>query len=361
MQIKHILSDIKNKNFCRIRGKLQLTKTQSNFSDILLFRDRDLENQTRLWINEKTDFENIFSRYQSYEPQLKSFDWPQHFPVRILSGTGSACSGENIFMFFPNVIQQSATNENDVFGLEFIDIWSNIFKSVIFPIASRIFNKDTLIQLLSLQRNLEKTIYLAAVFHEIGHRCGPYRISPNKDTNLKIDSYYLDVLGELSTDALLIKNLNEFPEVMHFVLLQRLFWFGRKGFRHNPLSADVNTDNDCWLGSMIWQELINNKALQKINHKYQINFDSAKTSFLNIIPEIDALIDKDQEQEKQNQILKSWMKKKVRNENNTFLLPESFKILLESLQDVPETPHFQTPYSYECIEELTGVIKNEQI
>ena len=93
------------------------------------------------------------------------------------------------------------------------------------------------LDLFSLQRNLEKTIYLASIFHEIGHRAGPFRISPAKRLGLKVDDERLNILGELATDSLLVQHLAEFPEILHFVIFQRLFWFGRMGFRNNPVQA----------------------------------------------------------------------------------------------------------------------------
>lgn len=360
MQSIDILSDIKCRKFCRVTGQLKLTKTHSNFSDVLISRDCDLEEQTQSWIGQRTSTEKIFHKYKNYDNSLKDFSWPQHYPVRLLSGTGSACSGKNIFMFFPHVLNQTPTIDAEVFGFEFVDIWSNIFRSTIFPIAHRVFTKETLIDLFSLQKNLEKTIYLASVFHEIGHRCGPYKVSPVTTENMRLEPSLLDVMGELSTDALLIKTLTEFPEIVPFVVLQRLFWFGRRGFRHNPISANLNSDNDSWLGSLIWQQLLKDEGLIPMNGKYHLNFDSARKSFTRIIPEIDSLIFTGQDSFSQNQAVKSWMKTKVPSNLDNFILPDSFRSLLEELQDVEEIPHFQTPYSYSYINELLGAIKNEK-
>ncbi len=354
-----ILNDLKTKNYSRIRGQLRLTKTAENYSDILISRDRDLEKQTISWLQERTNANVIFRRYQSYDPKLKDLSWPQHYPVQILSGIGSACSGKNIFMFFPYVLNQKPKDESDVFGLEFIDVWLNIFRSVIFPIANRVFTKETLVNLLSLQKNLEKTVYLASIFHEIGHRCGPYKVSPHLSPKIKLSPFQVDIMGELSTDSLLIKHLSEFPEILQFVVLQRLFWFGRKGFRHDPVSADLNTDNDTWIGSMLWQSFLSNKIITKQGQQFHINFPAAREFFKEIISEIDCIKLEGLEADEQQTVMDEWMKIKVPYLDEKFVLPEDLKNIFQQTQDIEETPHFQTLYTYTLINELNGAIENE--
>lgn len=355
-----ILNNIKNQNFCRIRGDIKLTKTASNYSDVLLSRDCDLEQLTHDWIKSRIQSVKIFERYKQYDNALDNYSWPQHYPVRILTGLGSACSGKNIFMFFPYVLNQSPKNESEVFGLEFIDIWSNIFNTTIFSIANRVFTKETVLQFFSLQKNLEKTIFLASIFHEIGHRCGPYKVSPHLNPQLSLLPHYVDIMGELSTDSLLIKNLKEFPEILHFVFLQRLFWFGRKGFKYDPVSADINTDNDTWIGSLIWQQAIESQALVDVNGRYQVDFDLLKKIFDQIVLEIDSLKLDTYPANEQNSVVRLWMKSKVPNQNGVFILPDSFKKVLENLQDFEEIPHFKMPYSYNYINDLSGALQNEK-
>ncbi|MFN8944228.1 MAG: hypothetical protein ACK5WZ_06350 [Pseudobdellovibrionaceae bacterium] len=355
----NLLKDLQLKNFCRVTGDLKLTKTQTNFSDLLITRDRELELQTQQWISQRCDLNTILQRYQNYDARLKDVSWPQHYPARILSGSGSGCSGNNIFMFFPNVLNQLPQNESEVFGLEFIDVWTNIFKSTIFAIAHRLFDKETLLQILPLKQNLEKTIYLAAVFHEIGHRCGPFQVSPRKLSHNYLDSQLLDIFGELSTDALLITKMPEFPEIIQFVVLQRLFWFGRTGFKHNPVSAEINTDNDCWLGSMLWERLSKNGTLIWKDEKLKINFNQTQKIFPKLISEIDELIRSDDTPTLQKNRVLCWMKSNVPYDKK-FHLPKNFRSCLEAIQDIEEVPHFQPLYSYSFIEELTGAIQNEK-
>ena len=54
------------------------------------------------------------------------------------------------------------------------------------------------------------------------------------------------------------------------------------------------------------------------------------------------------------------MRSKVSFNNDKYVLPASFRYLLESIQDVAEVPHFQMPYPYIFINELTGAMQNEK-
>jgi hypothetical protein len=79
-------------------------------------------------------FRDIFSGERSTYSKIVE-------PVRMLASVGAICSGNNIFMFFPEVIGLNANSEKGCFGLE-------------------------------------RTIFLAAIFHEIGHRTGHFKVSP---------------------------------------------------------------------------------------------------------------------------------------------------------------------------------------
>lgn len=129
-------------------------------------------------------------RYAEYDTSLEWVDWPQHYPVHLLAGNGPFTSGKNIFAFFPEALGLLARQTQDVIGLEFIDVWTNIFNSVVFPCVKEVFDLPTQFKVYqSLIINLDQTIYLAAVFHEMGHRCGPWKVSPRPLVEMSISPY----------------------------------------------------------------------------------------------------------------------------------------------------------------------------
>lgn len=102
------------------------------------------------------------------------------------------------------------------FELERSVIWANIFRENIFRCWNTTFDFKSRVELFqTLPSNLERTIFLAAIFHEIGHRTGHFKVSPANNPGLKISQFQLDVLGELATDSQLVLNLPEFPEIAH--------------------------------------------------------------------------------------------------------------------------------------------------
>jgi hypothetical protein len=354
MLLQELHDKLKKENYCRIQGQFKLTKTQESFTDALVYRDRDLEQLVYNWIESRSTFQTLLEKYRKYDPDLKDTDRPHHYAGRFICGSGSICSGKNIFMLFPLSMGLPHTPENDknAFGIEFIDVWSNIFRSTIFPIVEQKFNISTTSKLLSLQNNLDKTIFLAAIFHEFGHRSGPYKLTDLYNLSPEV----VDVMGELATDSLLVTKLAEFPEIASFVVLQRLFWFGRQGYSENPISGRVNQDNDVWIGSFLWSRLRDRGALILNNGLYELRIDQLPWIFLEITTEIDALIDHSLPKEAQNQMILQWMRRSVPYENGKFCFPEDFKLLLSQLNKIPEIPPFQMPYSYHQMESLLEAI-----
>jgi hypothetical protein len=355
MTAQQILKQIKTSGNFRLRGDFHLTKAEANFSDALVVRDSELEINVHAWLTSRTSYTKIFSRYRNYDSNFIDESFPQHYPVRLMAGTGSICSGQNIFMFFPNVMGGEPRAKSEVFGLEFVDVWSNIFRKTVFPIVRKTFGEDMWLELFSLQRNLEKTIYLASVFHEIGHRTGPFRISPARAKGLKIDQRRMNILGELSTDCLLVQHLVDFPEILHFVIFQRLFWFGRMGFRNNPIQGNLNQDNDCWIGGYLWNKMVSGEVLVTRNGKLSLDSRAAQQMFKQITIEIDQLYRPDLSAKEQNEIVDQWMQENVEYKEQAFVLSAEFRKILGDIQEIPETPHFETPYNYSQIENLLEV------
>lgn len=336
-----------NSSLINLTGYFKLTKTETAWVDALAYRDRALEADVLRWITERSDYISILERYAKYDPTLHSKEWPQHYPLRILSGLGAVSSGKNIFMFFPDALGQSPKEESDVFGLEFVDVWSNLFRKSIFECVKRIFVIDSQIDLLlPLELNLEKTIFLSSVFHEIGHRAGPYKVSPKKAPGMNLSNFQVDVFGELATDCQLVVNLDEFPEVALFVLLQRLFWFGRRGFSDDPLSALVNTDNDAWIGSFLWNRLLQSKTIVIKNDRIRLDKSKIKVCFRAIISEIDLLAERTKGNERQAEIFCEWMSSQIPTARGKSFLPDSLRKVFELCHDIPEVPHFKPIFTH---------------
>jgi len=331
--------------FIHLKGIFKLTKTERAWVDAVAVRDRHLEQDVHQWIAARSSYNKIMDRYSAYSPLLCSRELPRHYPLKLVSGVGSVCSGKNIFMFFPNAFGFVPTNEADVFGLEFIDVWSNLFRRSVFECVKRTFVLEDQIRiLLPLDTNLERTIYLSSIFHEIGHRVGPYRVSPSIQTGMNLTEFQTDVFGELATDSLLLLHLKEFPEAALFILTQRLFWFGRRGYLDNPLSANINSDNDAWIGAFLWNRL-RNTVLEKKEGKLHLRLERIDGVFRTILEEIDELARFTCGRSDQKERVHQWMMNQVPCARGHFFLPDDLKDVFAKCQDVPEVPHFQPMFS----------------
>jgi hypothetical protein len=357
LRSRNIKSYFKNKDLVHICDSFQLTKTENNFSEAYLFRDYDLERNTFSWLSHRCSMSALIEKYRNFSVNPEPLKIPDHWPVRILAGSGSISSGKNIFMFFPQVLGVNPVQDTDIFGLEFIDVWSNIFNKIIFPIVKNVCCTETQFEIAKgVGTKLDQTVYLASLFHEIGHQVGPYKVSPTSYPNMKLKGFLLDVMGELSTDSMLVSNLDHFPEIAQFIILQRLFWFGRRGFSDNPKSALVNRDNDSWLGSYLWQKLIDKEVLQFTStQKLIIDFKKAAKIFHEIAMEIHVLISTDQSEEEQFATIRHWMNKGVPNQGGIYQLPNEFQQILSKVSDFPETPHFSTPLNLFDINKSEGI------
>jgi len=334
-----------NRERLHIRGQLHLTKSAPAFCDALLLRDLSLEKNVSAWVESKTSFRKIFSRYNQFTADKISNDVPEHYAMRVLSGKGAICSGRNIFLFFPHCLGLTTNNEEDCFGLELIDVWRNVFEKAVFPCARVVLeNNNLLTPLPQLLHSLEETTYLASIFHEIGHRVGPWKVSPQAHTNLKVSPFYLDVMGELSTDCLLVQNLCEFSEINTFVTLQRIFWFGRRGYLDNPRSAWINHDNDSWISACLWNEFLKHGILSKTESKWTLQFEATPKFYRKLYTEIENLghtVLALKTREEQDAAVLSWMKSKVEwKATEGFILPSSLQDAFAECSRLPEIPQF---------------------
>jgi hypothetical protein len=167
--LNNIKSAISNdKDIIFINGNFQFTKGKSGKSTGYVLRDRMLEKDVVKWINNRTSFDTLIRRYKEYDSNLKATEWPRHYATRFINVNGNAAEGENIFMFFPEVLGLRSNHIEDYFGFEFVDVWTSVFDEVVFPCMRRVFDVSSqLIIYRTLRPVLEKTIYLASVFMKL--------------------------------------------------------------------------------------------------------------------------------------------------------------------------------------------------
>jgi len=352
-QTKKALQD--RQSFLHLKGDFHLTKTASNFSDVLLERDFELETRTLQYIESQLGVSNVLGRYKKYDPALSLTQLPPHYAMKVMSGAGSICSGANIFMFFPLVLGLVPISRDDSFGFEFVDIWKNIFQTAIFPCVRELFTLESQLQIhMQLSRELERTVFLAAVFHELGHEVGPWRVSPTPRPDMHLDGYELDVLGELSTDSLMILQLKEFSEIPLFIILQRLFWFSRRGFKENPMHGHLNTDNDAWIGLYLWNKFKRHGVISVNGDRLDYNPHAVQDCFQEVVSEIDALFVPGLEKDIQRSLIQKWQQKMVPEHlsSGAFCYPEDLRNLLSRCHNIIEVPQFFPAFQYHQINQI---------
>ena len=331
-----------NHSLLQLNATLYPTKGNAGAVNAEFYRDLALEENVRKWIESRSTVDIIMRRYQQHDSRLEDLSWPRHFATHFINVDGILKNMKNIFMFFPEVLGIHGNSGDDYFGLEFIDIWSSVFNEIIFPCMRKVFDNTSLKYLYSsLRPQLEKTIFLASVFHEIGHRISIWKVSPVKDDRLCINKFHTDVFGELSTDMFLVNHLSEFPEILYFVFLQRIFWFGRFDFSQDTISGALNRDNDTWISAYLWQHYVDHKAIVMTDiDSWHVDIDSLPNVFRHILEDLIQLesdvvkVPKDE----QDIYLATWMKKRVPYKNGRFIYPDTQRELFIRCITVPELP-----------------------
>lgn len=330
-----------------IHAYLKLTKTERNLCSAILLRDKGLEQVVMTDIACRAgSFGQVMARYQKYDSSLVDLSPPKHFAVHLLSGLGSISSGKNIFLFFPQCLGLVPERAQDCFGLELIDVWTNVFERAVYPCLAKVADLRTKYEVFtSLRLKTERTIFLASIFHEVGHRVGPYRVSPQPDPRMSLSEFHLDVLGELATDSLLVVMLEEFPEIAQFVMTQRLFWFPRRGFMDSPEMARINEDNDSWIGAYLWNAFEQQGILRWQGWRLSIDWSRVVDGFRGVLAEIDALGVKvlAAAPGEQDAVVRQWMDAQVaRSPSGRHLLPAGLRGMFEACQSIAEFPHFRS-------------------
>ncbi|MDF2964733.1 MAG: hypothetical protein K0Q51_121 [Rickettsiaceae bacterium] len=315
------------------------TKSVSGISFGEFFRDINLEKRvTKDFLIPK--YNEILQRYKKLDPSIKLEGWPKHYAIKLNLIHGVLANGKNIILSFPGALGIQSKKMEDYFSFELIDIWSKIFRTIIFPCMDRAFTletKEKIKQIFCKDKDIEYISYLTSIFHEVGHHVGPWRIFPRWNTNKRISKFQHSILTELATDSLLVDRLYDFEEIILCVFLQRLFWFGRDGFDSDERCGNVNKDNDCWIGSYLWEKYTESGCIKNTERGLEVNIERIPQTFQVICSEINLLA---AELERANfshhiSIVQRWMNRNLRHDKEGFLLPEGFIEVLLKCREIP--------------------------
>ena len=332
-----------NNEFISIDGELEFTKTPQGHVSAILFRDHELEKDTKDWIIERLgSLENGLARYADYDDRFTSTTFPAHYPTTIVKGSDHLGQGENIFAVFPLCLKQKARNSKDHIGFEFIDVWSHVFDEIVFPCLERLADQETIASIKPLKENFHKTVYLASLFHELGHKVGPFRI--NETPEIHLPKFMMNAVCELSTDSLMIKMFPEFPELKQFVVLQRILWFSRRGITNNEVSAKLNQEGDNIVGTIFWNRLKDAGALIFKTNKIHIDWELVIPVLTKLSADLDILGNKliSEPQIEHARLTQTWLSNEIKyDDSNGFLLPDEAIKCFRACVDIPEVPKNQ--------------------
>ncbi len=332
-----------------IDAVLHLTKTPPAREQALLRRLFLVEHAVNAKLKARLGFKsrkNIFKRYALYDREIDTAAPLVHVPVEAVAGSGLATSGQNVFMFAPAAFGLTA---GAALGLEFIDVWRSMFSNIVLPAANRVFDPQTANGVNMLLGKLDTLASLASVLHEIGHRAGPYRVSPAPRPENCLAGFGLDALGELSTDCMMIWLHPELSDLALWVMLHRLLYWGRRGFSARPQSGRINEDNDAWLSAFLWRHLSRAGVLEQTDRGWHLHSQRLPEVCGQVIAEIDALYRPGNAAE-QERVVREWMESVVSvNARGQFQLPPELREVYSNLSNLPEYPPFKRPFELQAV------------
>ena len=216
----------------RVDDELKLTKGVGH-CDAWLLRKSEIEKRVRQDIQLRIPggIGEVVRRYGHRYHEALAPEWPAHFGVDVLGGRGPVSTGANVFAFFPGASGVPSTDPRHQFGFEFLNVWQQVFDRIVFPAARLILDTASQCEVqVLLQHNVADVAYLGSVLHELGHRVGPFRVSPAQNSKMALPAGNLqfDACGELTTDSLGIALLPELPAWAACVTLYRLLFFPRR-------------------------------------------------------------------------------------------------------------------------------------
>lgn len=328
----------------RINAPMQLTKSGAmTLCRLRLQSLPELRERVHRRLAGGLGMGEIVGQYARHYGTTLSETYPSHYPVRILGSVGPAASGHNIFMFFPYAAGIESADPRHQFGLEFVNVWAQVFEKIVVPAARIVFDTKTQESIQQrMTRGAEEVSALCSVLHEIGHRVGPFRVSPATDKKMHLQpgtSLVFDACGELTTDSLMVTLFPEFPEVSAFVLLARLLYFPRKGYVQSG-GANMSTDNDALLGPLFWRLGRSHGVIVPNGHVFHVDFDQVPTLFaeaLKVADEIGSAMLVADDIHEQERLASQWLREQLDwIPGAPFPMPTELSNLYERLQVVPE-------------------------
>lgn len=324
-------------------------------SQILLGRDFDLENKTLDYIESKTTCEEIVARYRQTEFNFRylsnglkssiqdeiSLELPE-------SAAFSYIGGSNDDSFYSILTDSNDSYYNcslktDKYNFEFVEAWENIFVTTILPCVKKNFS-TTSYELLNrtLFSKLDRAIYINSLFHDLGHQVGPWKSTTISKSVAGLTAFEFRILSELFADTEQILNLNDFPEIQMLIVLQKLFWFGRRKYHQDKESGAANTDSDAWLAIFLWNKLSNSQALVRDSEgRLEYNHDKATQTFEEIYLEIKSLyLSNFASPERLSQAVKKWMYSNVNVKKGKFIYANNYQTLLQQCSEISDKPTF---------------------
>ncbi len=322
-------------------------------SQVLLGRDFDLENKTLDYLESKATCEEIVSRYKLTEANfryltngLTTFNDDQVDLILPESAAFSYIGGSNDDSLFSILTDCSDSYYNcsihtDKYNFELIAVWENIFVTTIFPCIKKSFSQ-TSVELFNktLFSKLDRAIYINSLFHDLGHQVGPWKSTKISKSVSGLSAFEFRILSELFADAEQILNLSEFSEIQMLVVLQKLFWFGKRRFQQDKESGSANTDSDAWLSLYLWNKLYKSGAISKsFDGKLEYNSKKVLNTFEEIYLEIKSLyLANYTNPEKLSQAVKKWMISEVNVQKGKFVFEKNYKAILQNCADITDNP-----------------------
>ncbi|WP_338846007.1 hypothetical protein V8J88_19925 [Massilia sp. W12] len=321
-----------------LQGYFNFTKTPHTWVDGMLLRDFGLERTTRTWISARIEMTQLLEKFAACDPQVSGLDYPRHYPARILFGNAALAQSQDVFLYFPYGANIVSEDEQDVFGFELFETSERIFSTIHAPCIIQALDAESAALFhRQLFGCVPETLQLYAMLHEMSHRLGPWKVIPKADPRLKVGGWRLAVMGELAADLTLLHVANMFPELMLQIFLNRIFWYGRRGFSSDRKHALLNQDNDACGAAWLWQKFMQKGALRILHGRINLDLMLLRKTFDDCYHEVLELGQRlSSMQDGQKEAFDAWLQQTVPHEDGQLVLPASMRAVYERCAGAPD-------------------------
>ncbi|MFZ9596604.1 MAG: hypothetical protein ACO3A2_11075 [Bdellovibrionia bacterium] len=313
-----------------IESQLWFTKSSPEFFQGSLIRDFQLEKKTWSWLVASPSFQRLPERLRLLGVEPSELSWPTHVPVRLSQENTCLGNRENVFLPFPLSLNWSSSHPSDHFSLELIEVSQWIYEQAIAPCVTQVFEDAPALQAMFHQPDLRaQLIYVYSFFHELAHRIGPLRVSPEKDRRLNLSDFHFNTLGEIHADLIVFYLLSELPQVTVLIFLFKIFWYLRRDQKC--------CDSDGVLGVYFWRESILSGAL-RFQSSGQLSLDVPwlQKTMHQALNEVHRWVHQFIEEPlDQNSIVSLWFNKKAGVQTGTYQLPQELCLLFQKCRLIP--------------------------